>query len=30
MRGLVYTNDGRIVRRGIGLNQQDGLLLKLH
>ena len=29
MNGLVYTSDGRILRRGLGLSETDGMLMKI-
>ena len=29
LRGLVYTNDGRILKRGLGLSTSEGILMKL-
>ena len=28
-RGLVYTEDGKITRKGVGLSEEDGIVLKL-
>ena len=29
LRGLVYTSDGRILQRGLGLSESEGILMKL-